>query len=199
MKSLKEDYKALKKQYKADQLKSDRDAKRKDESIKFFQDEMVRLKKEAAGPQKSKSKRSGDAEQRIAHLEDEVDHWKSQNIVLEDEIAMWKAEADEWKAKAGARTDYQSDDDISIGSMTSNKYAPEDPLQASQHSISSVASKDLFFVSDKVARDTSGDDADETASQRAARSVASLWSTLTTPKNPAKPKVNSAIPAYFGN
>ena len=86
MKSLKEDYKALKKQYKADQLKSDRDAKRKDESIKFFQDEMVRLKKEAAGPQKSKSKRSGDAEQRIAHLEDEVDHWRSQNIVLEDEI-----------------------------------------------------------------------------------------------------------------
>jgi hypothetical protein len=201
LKTLKDDHKALKKQLKVEQQKASDDIRKKDESIKFFQDEMVRLKKDAENKFKSQKRTSDnrDKERRIVELEDEVHHWKAVSISLEDQVELWKSDALELKAKAdGKFMYYDDDDDQSIASMTSARHN-EDPLQVSQHSISSKASKDYLFYGgpDKIEASPRTSDIDDSASQRAARSVASLWSTLVTPKGPPTAKVNSAIPSYF--
>jgi hypothetical protein len=90
---------------------------KKDETIAYMQLELNRLKKglvasgsgdfaslarevdaRKAEAQVATSKYQG-AQKRNVLLEDEIDHWKSLNCNLEDDVQAVKAEASEWKAK----------------------------------------------------------------------------------------------------
>lgn len=189
--SLKESVKDYKKKLKQEQKDTENKMERKDEAIVFMQQEMVRMKKELdkelkkAKKDKRKAGKESDVEvdikQQIEQLEDEIEHWKSVNYELEDEVSHLKTEANVWKRKAGYKQgDSTDDDDVSEGSLhsvSSVRSATNDPLNSSMHSISSINQSDMFYVSDKTSAGNivAASDEPTTPSQRLARSLASLW------------------------
>jgi chromosome segregation ATPase len=194
--SLKESLKNYKRKLKQEQKDTENKLERKDEAIVFMQQEMVRMKKELdkeLKKVKKDKKKAGkesdddiDLKQRIEELEDEIEHWKRVNYELEDEVSLFKTEANVWKRKAGYNQgDSTDDDDISEGSqrsisqhsISSMRSATNDPLNSSIHSISSINQSDMFYVSDKTSAGNIVTASDEptTPSQRLARSLANLW------------------------
>jgi hypothetical protein len=193
---LKQTNNELKKRIKKTETEANTILKKKEESNKALQQEMLQMKRELERREKREKNlgtdgdvQNGDLQKHIEDLEDEIDHWKAINADLENELEMLKAEASELK-----RSGNDDEDDASVGS-----------LGKSAHSIGSLTSNELFFVSDSNSvrgRRSSGlppppDAEPATPSQRALRSVSTLWSKMRSPE--PTPLPNPAIPYVPGS
>lgn len=113
------------------------------------------------------------AQRRNQLLEDDIDHWKSVNCNLEDELAEWKAQVANWRAKH--EDVVQPEDDGSYVSEP-NILPYRNPMSVSgSHSVAHMA---LGIKEEE-------DDNYTTASEPAS-SIANLWSKLTTPTSKRK-------------
>eukprot|EP00934_Nitzschia_sp_Nitz4_P005278 Nitzschia sp. Nitz4//scaffold14_size191712//36133//38490//NITZ4_001703-RA/size191712-processed-gene-0.260-mRNA-1//1//CDS//3329536867//5268//frame0 len=104
-------------------------------------------------------------------LEEDIDHWKSVNCNLEDELVEWKSQANNWRAKYENVADAEHlDDSQDLASGMLPYHVPRGDSQS---------------VKDHR-------DMEETASvaSEPANSIASLWSKLTTPSS-RRPSMSS--------
>lgn len=215
IKTLKTGYNELKKRLKKEEIEARATVKQKDESIQCLQKEIAAQKRELERREKREKnlgtdQKMGDEnlQKHIEDLEDEIDHWKATNADLEQELDILKVEVGEWKTKAEG-VDF--DDDGSLGSVQSfNSHVSEQQgIERSTHSVSSLMSNDLFFVSNSNSVRghrtcappppplAPGDEV-STPSQRARRTVSDLWSKLRSGPDPAA-QANPAIPYGIGS
>jgi len=220
VKKLKEGYSDLKKRLKQEKASSKALRHEKDEAIESMQEKISKLqmalerfeRREKNLGSDSSDIGEGSLQQHIEDLENEIDHWKTTNAELENELNIVKSEASDWKAKAESRRD---NDEISLGSVHSqaSKNLQSDMFGGSSHSLGSLSADDLFFVSDSasvrsqrtaMSQSTSnlppgpptGPDEPSTPSQRALRSVSNLWSKVRNnpPPPPGAGQANPAVP-----
>jgi hypothetical protein len=205
IKSLGDQVRTLTKRLKEQQVKSRSALNEKDHALTKTQRELTKLQREVDRLEEKEKIRvamvsngaSEDSKLFIDELEDEIRHWKQVNHDLEDELEHFKREANELKSKLAE--DDELDDDASIGSLTSHlsRQSMQRPraslighldgaLGLSQQSLSSLSKGDTFFVAPTkgsgegfdASVDASGLE-HESSSQRALRSVSSLWSKIT--------------------
>jgi hypothetical protein len=207
IKTLKQGYNDVKKRMKSADITARVALKKKDESIQAMKNDIAKLQRDLERLEKREKNlridgkvEEGDLLKHVADLEDEIDHWKSANADLENELESLKAEFSGFKLDAKSSKD-DVDDEGSVGSLQSlNSYMSEHQgMEMSSHSVSS-----LFFVSDStsvrshrsisVAAPFLGDEP-TTPSQRAIRSVSTLWSKM---RNEPSQTTNPAIPYGAG-
>jgi DNA repair exonuclease SbcCD ATPase subunit len=211
VKNLKIGYNDLKKRLKKEENDARALIKKKDESIQSMQKEIAGQKREIERREKREKNLGtdqklpdGDLEKHIEDLEDEIDHWKATNADLEHELDTLKVEVSELKSKVEGSEDL--DDDCSVGSIqsfTSQMSEQQQGMEKSNHSITSLRSNDLFFVSNSDSvrghRTVPTSEEPSTPSQRALRTVSDLWSKMRSgPDLPAHSN-NPAIPYGIGS
>lgn len=208
IKTLKQGYNDVKKRMKSAEISAQGALKKKDQSLQAMKNEMAKLQRDLERLEKREKNlkmnvelEEGDLQKHIEDLEDEIDHWKATNANLENELNLLKAEISEFK-KDGKIIDGNFDDDASIGSFQSlgSLVSEQQGMEMSSHSVSSG----LFFVSDSttmrshrsisVSQPLTGEEP-STPSQRALRSVSSLWSKM---RNEPAQQANPAIPYGAG-
>eukprot|EP00339_Tiarina_fusa_P008778 CAMPEP_0117018040 /NCGR_PEP_ID=MMETSP0472-20121206/13991_1 /TAXON_ID=693140 ORGANISM="Tiarina fusus, Strain LIS" /NCGR_SAMPLE_ID=MMETSP0472 /ASSEMBLY_ACC=CAM_ASM_000603 /LENGTH=879 /DNA_ID=CAMNT_0004722553 /DNA_START=187 /DNA_END=2826 /DNA_ORIENTATION=+ len=123
--------------------------------------------------QAMKSKYEG-AQRRNLILEDEIDHWKSVNCNLEDELAEQKAQANNWRMKYEDVVEPGDDDDDGRG-MGMGGRLPGSGMSAAE-----------------MAMSRNGDESDE--DDRTINTISGLWSKLTTPQS-KKSTVGGTLPS----
>ena len=122
LKAYQQGHKNLKMKIKSNREEAQAKLRRKDETIEFLQKEMIRMRKDVEFRlvQKKKMRNTvqksmtDEIQNQIQDLEDEITHFKTSNIGLEEEIAKLKIEAREWKEKAlenGYNEGKEGDDD----------------------------------------------------------------------------------------
>jgi predicted nucleic acid-binding Zn-ribbon protein len=212
IKNLKTGYNDLKKRLKKEENEARVLLKKKDDVIQSMQKEMAAQKRELERREKREKNlgtdqklADGDLQKHIEDLEDEIDHWKATNADLEDELDNLKVEVSELKTKAEGE---DFDDDCSLGSIQSftSQMSEQQGMEKSNHSVTSLRSNDLFFVSNSNSmrghRSIPGapptGDEPSTPSQRALRTVSDLWSKMRSGPEPTA-QSNPAIPYGIGS
>jgi chromosome segregation ATPase len=199
IKSLRHAYNELKKRMKKEETDTHTKLKKKDDTIQFLQKEMLAIKRELERREKREKNvgsdffvAEGDLMKHVEDLEDEIDHWKAINADLENELDLLKSEASEWKKSNKNKDDADSDGDSSVGSNQS---------ELSHHSIASITSNDLFFISDSNSmrghRSVTSANESSAHNQRSLRSFSSLWSKMS--RAEPTPQPNPAIPYGAGS
>ena len=157
---------------------------KKDDTIAFMEIEIMRLKKELdskdlgdysrvkrdleaskAEAQVMKSKHDG-AQRRNRILEDDIHHWKSVNIDLEEEMLEWKAQVASWKSKYEGVVGVDSNED-----EPSSPEANMLPFQMNRHSVSAA----------EMAMGPRYDSDDEHREEESGNAISNLWAKITTP------------------
>lgn len=108
------------------------------------------------------------AQRRNQLLEDDVDHWKSVNCNLEDELADWKTQVAEWRSKYEDMLDAEGGND-----MDTHVSEPTTKLPF-------MMKRDQSAAQLAMGRRDDEEDNNTTVSEPAT-SIANLWSKLTTP------------------
>jgi predicted nucleic acid-binding Zn-ribbon protein len=220
VKKLKEGYNGLRERLKQEERNHSTVLQEKDETIDSMQAKISKLqlaldrferRQKNLGANSDNITESA-LQRHIEDLENEIDHWKTTNADLENELNVVKTEASEWKAKAENTTASDDDDDCSLGSVHSNVSNMKDKFGGSSHSLGSLTPDDLFFVSDSASVRNQrssmsmialppgppGEEEPSTPSQRALRSVSNLWSKITNGPidrdGPSAAQINPSIP-----
>ena len=216
IKSLKDTVKELRQELKTEKQEAESRMKTKDESIAFFQAQMMKLTQDLARVKKNEQKRPGflssmggasaELKQQVTELEEEITMLKASNMQLEDEIAVLKAERIELKNKLTlSKLDNAAavdDDDGSLGSaiqspMASPMGSPAGRFRPTvdrshdfQTSISSLGSPmnmaNPHTSGHSSISSSAGFDANG-ASQRAMRTIGGLWNAVRIQQPPAAP------------
>jgi FtsZ-binding cell division protein ZapB len=175
----------LQEQLRTEQTKSSSILHKKDDTIAFMEMELNRLKNKVvskdlgdpsrvkrdldaskAEAQVMKSRYDG-AQRRNRILEDDIHHWKSVNIDLEEELADWKSQVTNWKSK------YEKVVDVDY-SEKSDEHANFDdnvlPFKMTRAPRSAA-----------VISMNSGYNSDEEQEGETGNAISNLWSKLTTP------------------
>jgi hypothetical protein len=211
----KDGHRNLKKKVKRDQQEALEKSRKKDETIEFLQTEMIKMRKDVEFRMRKKSsvRRSAripmteQAQEQMQDLEEEISHWKGQNIDLEKQVITLTTTVSEWKAKAIAGgykhsnqnnndfDDLSGDDDESIFSFRSRLSGISKPFGQFDDDKSTVSSisRGLFFIPDTPGGRNDNGDGDQTPpSARAIRGIGTLWNKMRQPLQ--NQTTNSAIP-----
>lgn len=222
VKKLKQGYNDLKKRLKQEENDAKASLKEKDNTIESMEKKIQKLEMDLERRGRREKNLGtdisdigeGNLQKHIEDLEDEIDHWKATNADLENELGVLKTEASDWKAKATALEENDGgdfDDDCSLGSVHSftSQQSEKNAIDRSNHSFSSLTSNDLFFVSDSASVRSHRSSmngvppppsAEEpsTPSQRALRTVSTLWSKVRNGPPGPSTQNNPAIPYGAG-
>jgi hypothetical protein len=167
--------------------------RKKDDQTSFLESELERLKKELQDRdlgdfdeikrelqaaqnegQAMKSKYEG-AQRRNLILEDEIDHWKSVNCNLEDDLAEQKFQANNWRVKYEDVVETDEDEYESGGRENNLDFrVPRSGMSAAD-----------------MAMSRNGDDSDD---DKTVNTISGLWSKLTTPQTKKKSVGNTLAP-----
>jgi hypothetical protein len=206
IKALSDQVRTLTKRLRDQQISSRSALSEKESALSNSQCEIAKLQREVARLEETRKHRaavvfkeaSDDSKHFIEELEDEIRHWKRVNLDLEDELEHFKNEATKLTIKLSEDEDQELDDDASVGSFTSH-LSKQSMMSHSMrqvrspkpgvsnklhHSLSAKSKADMFFAPNGTGgvAESSSDVAAlelETSSQRAVRSVTSLWSKMT--------------------
>ncbi len=116
------------------------------------------------------------AQRRNQLLEDDIDHWKSVNCKLEDELAEWKTQVANWRSKYEDAIDLEGEEDTATHVSAPNI-------------LPFMLKRDQSVANVALGRQEDDDDAKTTVSEPAT-SIANLWSKLTTPTAKRKTVAN---------